>query len=400
MPHSQLQRLRYQLAASRGEVHALEQKITQLDAASVAAAQERAVAGSVQGAAPLAKAASPRRGTRWNWLVSARDAISRRLRAVVTRGKRERAPGFTQTDSASECRPALQPQEHTLSQPEAKREVIEARAVIAQLQQDLAVQRQRALRAELRLLSHDEDKARGDLQDDVEHELEALALAFRALGTGDARPLVATQPADALCTSANTPRPRTGNAELSFPEPTSPRSPTYARECLFIDRICHWVGSFVYRDWARVCPTTARAVQQAMQQSHAVWMDMANMLGQFQSSGQGIVTDNRFFGSALGPLAAARDEVRALRDKAVRAGADKRWRDRFLVHMQVTAHLYEEMRLLHRQVYFTAACITSDRYHAIVTLEQTLEMHDARTAAAGSSQEGAPRHSASAGAES
>eukprot|EP01062_Namystynia_karyoxenos_P012697 TRINITY_DN14586_c1_g1_i1.p1 TRINITY_DN14586_c1_g1~~TRINITY_DN14586_c1_g1_i1.p1 ORF type:complete len:471 (+),score=74.49 TRINITY_DN14586_c1_g1_i1:86-1414(+) len=248
--------------------------------------------------------------------------------------------------------------------------------------------RQDALGAGLRLW-HDEEQGRAAVLVEMQREWQANMLDLHAPRC-EADDRATEDPTPTLCTYSNTPQPRTDNMSLLLPEPTSPRSPTYARECLFIDRICHWVGSFVYRDWACVCSTTARGVHRALVETYGVWSQVAHMLGRYQSSGQGLSTDDRYFGPVPGPLVSARDGVRALHDKAARCECDPRWGDRFTTHMLITVHLYEEMRLLHRQVFITAAIITTDVHCTLVTLEQTLEKYDARASATGSSQEEAP----------
>eukprot|EP01062_Namystynia_karyoxenos_P064926 TRINITY_DN5807_c2_g2_i3.p1 TRINITY_DN5807_c2_g2~~TRINITY_DN5807_c2_g2_i3.p1 ORF type:complete len:448 (+),score=74.82 TRINITY_DN5807_c2_g2_i3:77-1345(+) len=380
------------------------------------------VTGQGQGAAQPASPKSPRRG-RGTVLHGLRDALSRLLAKF---SKKPVTSDSTQTES-SEDQPQLLIQEHSLmlatkrtflsaqqsscSQPELKQGVIDCKALqIAQLQSELAAlqaqlelsarneaaARQNALGAGLRLW-HDEEKGRADVLLQMKTEWQDNMFTLHAPSCDE----VTADPTHTQHTYADAPHPRTDSMESLLPEPTSSRSPTYARECLFIDKICHWVGSFVYRDWARVCSTTARGVQRALLETYGVWSTAADMLGKYQSSGRRLSGDNHYFGSVPGPIVAARDEVRALHDKVVRCQCTQRWQGRFVLHLLITANMYEEMRLLHRRVFMTAANMTTDLHRTLLTLEQTLGSYDSRAAAAESSQEGAPPdHSDSAGAES
>eukprot|EP01062_Namystynia_karyoxenos_P012686 TRINITY_DN14586_c0_g2_i1.p3 TRINITY_DN14586_c0_g2~~TRINITY_DN14586_c0_g2_i1.p3 ORF type:complete len:229 (+),score=33.59 TRINITY_DN14586_c0_g2_i1:590-1276(+) len=192
-----------------------------------------------------------------------------------------------------------------------------------------------------------------------------------------------------------------GGAELVLPDMATSRSPTHARKCLFIDVICHWVSSFVYRDWACVCSAAAQAVYRVLLPLHGTWTSTALLLGSFQSVGFDSPHDTEFFGPEPGPLVTARDAVLDLRKVAVRTDVcNEGWRDHFLLHMQITAHLYEEMRLCHRQVFITAAYVGSAMDNCLTTLEQTLEMRTARLAAAAEHAHEGATDVAAPGAES
>eukprot|EP01062_Namystynia_karyoxenos_P012689 TRINITY_DN14586_c0_g3_i2.p2 TRINITY_DN14586_c0_g3~~TRINITY_DN14586_c0_g3_i2.p2 ORF type:complete len:367 (+),score=87.51 TRINITY_DN14586_c0_g3_i2:99-1103(+) len=166
-------------------------------------------------------------------------------------------------------------------------------------------------------------------------------------------------------------------------ETAGSRRPTYARDWLLLDVICHWVSTFVYRDWACVCSTAARAVAQVIFPVHRVWGTTAKLLGEFQSIGQAGFHDNHHFGPEPGPLLAAHHAVLALHKEALQTrNRDGRWKEFFLIHMQMTANLYEEMRLHQRQMFITSANRATNLLNAFRTLERTLEKRDARLAAA------------------
>eukprot|EP01062_Namystynia_karyoxenos_P024405 TRINITY_DN19513_c0_g1_i3.p1 TRINITY_DN19513_c0_g1~~TRINITY_DN19513_c0_g1_i3.p1 ORF type:complete len:222 (+),score=35.65 TRINITY_DN19513_c0_g1_i3:460-1125(+) len=169
---------------------------------------------------------------------------------------------------------------------------------------------------------------------------------------------------------------------LTFPERATTRSPDYARKCLFIDTVCHCVPTFVRRDWARACSTTARAVFKAVLEVHGVWVSVAIPLGQFQSSGAQHHGDHGDFGPEAGVLMEACQSAIALRNAVIDTQTpDWRWSNRFALRMELLATLYLEMRLRHRQAYIEVRDIVVDLGNVLTTLDDTLQMHAARTAA-------------------
>eukprot|EP01062_Namystynia_karyoxenos_P020833 TRINITY_DN17894_c0_g1_i2.p1 TRINITY_DN17894_c0_g1~~TRINITY_DN17894_c0_g1_i2.p1 ORF type:complete len:453 (+),score=113.07 TRINITY_DN17894_c0_g1_i2:85-1359(+) len=265
-----------------------------------------------------------------------------------------------------------------------QRDVETLQTKLLQLTQDEAAARQRALRAELRELSREERDTRDGTQKDMKNEWEAIVLAFRAPrenNTNEAETTV--EPADALAVRECEPCARTSGAELTVPESTGARSPTYARECLFIDIICHWVGTFVHRDWARVCSRTAAAVCSVLIERHHVWYTTVVLIGKFQSVGAEQPGDLHFFGPEPGPLAVARQAVLSLGKEVAATDTPKlRARDRFVIHLKIIAHMYEELRLQHWQAFAMVNAVANDIDDALLTLEETLDMRRARIAAA------------------
>eukprot|EP01062_Namystynia_karyoxenos_P074355 TRINITY_DN7124_c0_g1_i1.p1 TRINITY_DN7124_c0_g1~~TRINITY_DN7124_c0_g1_i1.p1 ORF type:complete len:462 (+),score=122.29 TRINITY_DN7124_c0_g1_i1:84-1388(+) len=254
-------------------------------------------------------------------------------------------------------------------------------AKLLQAEHDETAARRRALRAELQELSHNEHAARGELETEADNEWKALALAFQAPRTSDVDSWAATDKRiNAQSTQRGVAPPCcTAVAQLTFPEPTSPRSPTFARECLFIDRICHWVAAFVRRDWACTCSTSAYAVFKVLWQVRDIWTLVALSIGHFQSMGAGNPSDAMICGPELGPLLQARQDIMDLRQKVlITANPNVRWTSQFALHMQIMAHLFEEMRLRHRQMFHEARYIAGDVGGVIGTLDSTLQMVDAR----------------------
>eukprot|EP01062_Namystynia_karyoxenos_P024404 TRINITY_DN19513_c0_g1_i2.p1 TRINITY_DN19513_c0_g1~~TRINITY_DN19513_c0_g1_i2.p1 ORF type:complete len:411 (+),score=57.99 TRINITY_DN19513_c0_g1_i2:76-1308(+) len=316
----------------------------------------------------------------------------------------------TQTDLPPEPPPALQhredcfvlaqerralfTQQSSLSQPELKQAVIDSNAsVIAELQCELAALRDNMeeLRADLQLLapaaaqgrtllSRDEEQARGDVELEMHDARAALMLSFHLSSANGA-----TATDEHRCAQSShglVQRSGALAAQLTFAEPTGARSPTYARECLFIDQVCHRVGTFVRRDWARACSTTARAVFKAVLEVHGVWMSVARPLGQFQSAGAQHNGDHGDFGPEAGVLMEARQSVIALRNTVIDTQTPNwRWSNRFALRMELLATLYLEMRLRHRQAYIEVRDIVVDLGNVLTTLDDTLQMHAARTAA-------------------
>eukprot|EP01062_Namystynia_karyoxenos_P020834 TRINITY_DN17894_c0_g1_i3.p1 TRINITY_DN17894_c0_g1~~TRINITY_DN17894_c0_g1_i3.p1 ORF type:complete len:478 (+),score=116.04 TRINITY_DN17894_c0_g1_i3:85-1434(+) len=266
-----------------------------------------------------------------------------------------------------------------------QRDVETLQTKLLQLTQDEAAARQRALRAELRELSREERDAREGTHKDMKDEWEAIVLAFRAPrenNTNEAETTV--EPADALAARECVPCTSASGAELTVPESTGARSQdTYARQCLFIDVICHWVGTFVHRDWARVCSRTAAAVYYVLIERHHVWYTTLQLIGEFQSVGAEQPGDLHFFGPEPGPLAVARQAVQSLSKEVAATDTPKlHARDRFVIHLRIIANMYEGLRLHHWQAFATASAIANDIDDALLTLEETLDMRRARIAAA------------------
>eukprot|EP01062_Namystynia_karyoxenos_P074369 TRINITY_DN7124_c0_g1_i6.p1 TRINITY_DN7124_c0_g1~~TRINITY_DN7124_c0_g1_i6.p1 ORF type:complete len:463 (+),score=124.33 TRINITY_DN7124_c0_g1_i6:84-1391(+) len=266
-----------------------------------------------------------------------------------------------------------------------QRDLTTLQAKLLQAEHDETAARRRALRAELQELSHREHTARCDTEMEADNEWNMLVFAFQDPGTSDTNCGETTEECvNAQSTVACVALPcSTAIAQPTFPEPTSPRSPTFARECLFIDRICHWVAAFVRRDWARTCSTSAYAVFKVVFQVRDIWLSVAKPIGSFQSVGTNSAQDTHSFGPEPGVLWAARGEVMGLRQKVIATQTpDIRWAARFALHMQLTAHYYEEMRLRHRQLFQRTTYVVNDLSHVLSTLLEIQESVDARLAAA------------------
>eukprot|EP01062_Namystynia_karyoxenos_P019538 TRINITY_DN17356_c0_g4_i1.p1 TRINITY_DN17356_c0_g4~~TRINITY_DN17356_c0_g4_i1.p1 ORF type:complete len:450 (+),score=93.20 TRINITY_DN17356_c0_g4_i1:110-1459(+) len=165
---------------------------------------------------------------------------------------------------------------------------------------------------------------------------------------------------------------------------TGPRPPSQAAEALLIDDIAHWVALFVRRDWARVCSGAARSVLGVLFADHGIWASAWLSIGRFQSVGFEHPTDTEEFGTELGPLRVARLAVDKLAEDMMplRTLRNIRWFNRWRLRMYLLAHLYEEMRLKHRELWSTARLMVVDLEDVIITLRSTLEMHDRRVSAA------------------
>eukprot|EP01062_Namystynia_karyoxenos_P074364 TRINITY_DN7124_c0_g1_i18.p1 TRINITY_DN7124_c0_g1~~TRINITY_DN7124_c0_g1_i18.p1 ORF type:complete len:459 (+),score=125.56 TRINITY_DN7124_c0_g1_i18:84-1379(+) len=262
-----------------------------------------------------------------------------------------------------------------------QRDLTTLQAKLLQAEHDETAARRRALRAELQELSHNEHAARGEINMQADNEWEAFILARTSdVDSGAAVDVSINAQSAQACVALPC---CTAVAQLTFPEPTSPRSPTFARECLFIDRICHWVAAFVRRDWARTCSTSAYAVFKVVFQVRDIWLSVAKPIGSFQSVGTNSAQDTHSFGPEPGVLWAARGEVMGLRQKVIATQTpDIRWAARFALHMQLTAHYYEEMRLRHRQLFQRTTYVVNDLSHVLSTLLEIQESVDARLAAA------------------
>eukprot|EP01062_Namystynia_karyoxenos_P074372 TRINITY_DN7124_c0_g1_i9.p1 TRINITY_DN7124_c0_g1~~TRINITY_DN7124_c0_g1_i9.p1 ORF type:complete len:458 (+),score=125.71 TRINITY_DN7124_c0_g1_i9:84-1376(+) len=258
-----------------------------------------------------------------------------------------------------------------------QRDLTTLQAKLLQAEHDETAARRRALRAELQELSHNEHAARGEINMQADNEWEAFILARTSdVDSGAAVDVSINAQSAQACVALPC---CTAVAQLTFPEPTSPRSPTFARECLFIDRICHWVAAFVRRDWACTCSTSAYAVFKVLWQVRDIWTLATLQIGRFQSTGNGNHTDALICGPGLGPLLHARQDIMDLRQKVlITANPNVRWTSQFALHMQIMAHLFEEMRLRHRQMFHEARYIAGDVGGVIGTLDSTLQMVDAR----------------------
>eukprot|EP01062_Namystynia_karyoxenos_P074373 TRINITY_DN7124_c0_g2_i1.p1 TRINITY_DN7124_c0_g2~~TRINITY_DN7124_c0_g2_i1.p1 ORF type:complete len:447 (+),score=72.06 TRINITY_DN7124_c0_g2_i1:109-1341(+) len=360
---------------------------------------DRAPAGPPQRAAQLPPA-SPHRGSG-----SAFDRALAALRRLLAKLPKPFSFSAPQTNSSTECQlhyqehsPSLvpkcctlSPQQSSSSQPEVKQAVLLSNAVTIALQREVADlqarlheavrdgARQRAALAGLQLW-YDQDQGRGDVELEMDNEWEALVSSFRS---GDAHHGETTE-APTVIQGVSTECAVSGGSagQLTFPEPATPRDPDFARKCLFIDQICYWVGTFVRRDWARTCSTTARAVFHVVLEVHNTWYSAAHPLGIFQSAGAKDPGDHHDHGPEPGPLLGARQAVLDLRNQVIDTDTpDWRWANRFALHMHLTATLYLEMRLRHRQLYAEGRYIVQDLGCVLTTLHKTLQMYDARAAA-------------------
>eukprot|EP01062_Namystynia_karyoxenos_P083026 TRINITY_DN9469_c0_g1_i1.p1 TRINITY_DN9469_c0_g1~~TRINITY_DN9469_c0_g1_i1.p1 ORF type:complete len:471 (+),score=73.56 TRINITY_DN9469_c0_g1_i1:84-1415(+) len=299
----------------------------------------------------------------------------------------------TQTDPMSECRSTSQHQERaalraqriSISQPDTNMgKIASGAAAIACLRSNVASMQGELQLLRLRVLPFDEDRARGDVQLAEHDEWAAVMREFDGTWPPTANNEMSNDVLQGTRGSQEGVVPPRA-AELTVPESASRRPPSFARECLFIDRICHWVATFVHRDWARVCSTSAQAVYEVLCHVQDIWGSVTVDLGRYQSLGSGNPADHRDYGPEPGVLPAARRAVLDLRHAVGRAqvsGRGVRWYNRFALHIELAANLYDEMRMRIRLVYYEARCIVADLLSPIDTLGDTLDMRNARVAAA------------------
>eukprot|EP01062_Namystynia_karyoxenos_P003893 TRINITY_DN11372_c0_g1_i3.p1 TRINITY_DN11372_c0_g1~~TRINITY_DN11372_c0_g1_i3.p1 ORF type:complete len:441 (+),score=57.61 TRINITY_DN11372_c0_g1_i3:93-1415(+) len=154
-------------------------------------------------------------------------------------------------------------------------------------------------------------------------------------------------------------------------------------EVLFIDHICYWVAAFAPSSWAPVCGKSARMVAGVIKTYENGWLSVGRLVGSFQSMGVDYKNDHRAFGPERGPIHTGSQEIESLKQKVLHM-PHLPGRGYFvccwLLHMDFTKHLYEEMRLRHKQMYLMARFSYVALAQVYDTLEEVLEMYDRRTA--------------------
>eukprot|EP01062_Namystynia_karyoxenos_P007799 TRINITY_DN12745_c0_g1_i6.p1 TRINITY_DN12745_c0_g1~~TRINITY_DN12745_c0_g1_i6.p1 ORF type:complete len:559 (+),score=47.54 TRINITY_DN12745_c0_g1_i6:85-1677(+) len=164
------------------------------------------------------------------------------------------------------------------------------------------------------------------------------------------------------------------------PGATGPRPPSQAGAVLEIDHVAHWVALFVRRDWAPVSSAAARSVAGVINAEREIWWSSFVSIGFFQSVGIEHATDTSDFGPEIGPLRAARLAFDQLAEDVLALATPRcmRWFNRWRVRLLLTANMYEEMRLRHRELYAAARQMLGDLDSVLDTLEATLDMYDHR----------------------
>eukprot|EP01062_Namystynia_karyoxenos_P007794 TRINITY_DN12745_c0_g1_i1.p1 TRINITY_DN12745_c0_g1~~TRINITY_DN12745_c0_g1_i1.p1 ORF type:complete len:571 (+),score=51.72 TRINITY_DN12745_c0_g1_i1:73-1713(+) len=164
------------------------------------------------------------------------------------------------------------------------------------------------------------------------------------------------------------------------PDATGPRPPSQAGTVLEIDHVAHWVALFVRRDWAPVSSAAARSVAGVVNAERDIWWSAFVSIGQFQSVGFEHAVDTKWFGPEFGPLRTARQDFDQLAEDVLALATPRcmRWFNRWRVRLLLTANMYEEMRLRHRELYGAAREVIGDLNGVLDSLEAALEMYDRR----------------------
>eukprot|EP01062_Namystynia_karyoxenos_P001677 TRINITY_DN10579_c0_g1_i1.p1 TRINITY_DN10579_c0_g1~~TRINITY_DN10579_c0_g1_i1.p1 ORF type:complete len:451 (+),score=78.17 TRINITY_DN10579_c0_g1_i1:84-1355(+) len=159
------------------------------------------------------------------------------------------------------------------------------------------------------------------------------------------------------------------------------RPPTAAAEVLFVDHICSSLAAFVPRHWAPVCSKAARFVHGVLSIYSAAWKQVLWRMGYNQSMGRLNVEDNDIFGPGLGLFAWCAWHIRNLKVtvKALDPPLTSFYQN-WELHMDFQLHMYEEMRLRHRELFLDAVTIRENLFEVQNTLEQVLGTFDQRTA--------------------
>eukprot|EP01062_Namystynia_karyoxenos_P017586 TRINITY_DN16484_c0_g1_i1.p1 TRINITY_DN16484_c0_g1~~TRINITY_DN16484_c0_g1_i1.p1 ORF type:complete len:486 (+),score=58.19 TRINITY_DN16484_c0_g1_i1:86-1459(+) len=156
-----------------------------------------------------------------------------------------------------------------------------------------------------------------------------------------------------------------------------------AREALFIDHICYWVAAFAPRSWAPVCAKSARTVAKVLKTYQEGWRDVVRQMGRTQSMGAMHGPDHHCFGPESGLIHASYMEIEALKQKILRTPmppGDGCFVNTWMLHMDFTKHLYEEIRLRHKQMYLHSRYTFRALAEVSTTLADVLEMYGRRTA--------------------
>eukprot|EP01062_Namystynia_karyoxenos_P079821 TRINITY_DN8491_c0_g1_i2.p1 TRINITY_DN8491_c0_g1~~TRINITY_DN8491_c0_g1_i2.p1 ORF type:complete len:680 (+),score=98.47 TRINITY_DN8491_c0_g1_i2:81-2120(+) len=166
------------------------------------------------------------------------------------------------------------------------------------------------------------------------------------------------------------------------PDPASPS--TAASEALFIDHICFWLAAFAPKAWSPVCSKSARAVLGTVTIFHSGWRWLTYKLAIFQTMGRHNATDNDLIGPGVGEIYWAKLDVQELlpvvRAAFPRGPGSSFWGNRWVIHIELTLNLYEEMRLKHRAMYLAGLNVLRNLRGVKETLIQVLAAFDHRTA--------------------
>eukprot|EP01062_Namystynia_karyoxenos_P040282 TRINITY_DN29387_c0_g2_i1.p1 TRINITY_DN29387_c0_g2~~TRINITY_DN29387_c0_g2_i1.p1 ORF type:complete len:474 (+),score=68.73 TRINITY_DN29387_c0_g2_i1:71-1423(+) len=216
---------------------------------------------------------------------------------------------------------------------------------------------------------------------------------------GPPSPRLRGDAADRLCPELPTPCAKEAEAaagDLAV-GPLHRRSKSKAAKVLLEDNVCFWVATFVRRDWARACISSARAVWGVISVCITGWIDTCFELGQFQSMGWENEYDASVWGPAPGPIMEARVEIYRLRlsvkhdDRYDRTVTN--WISRWRLHMDFTMLLYEEMRLRLREVFQRMKQMTQGLQDVAGVLQDMLEARDRRLAMEEEADDGAAEQS-------
>eukprot|EP01062_Namystynia_karyoxenos_P010078 TRINITY_DN13579_c0_g1_i1.p1 TRINITY_DN13579_c0_g1~~TRINITY_DN13579_c0_g1_i1.p1 ORF type:complete len:425 (+),score=77.04 TRINITY_DN13579_c0_g1_i1:79-1275(+) len=169
---------------------------------------------------------------------------------------------------------------------------------------------------------------------------------------------------------------------LTLPTPpgaATSRIPTH--DALFVDNVCYWLAAFVPSSWAPVCSGSARAVLGTITTYSQGWADTARSLGQWQSKGSDHPPDRDSFGPEKGDPHYGQIQLRLLKRRAIAAPhrGSRVWFNRWMLHMDILANLYEWMRLQCKSLYLRAKVIHWDLDKVRQTLKDVLDMYDDRT---------------------
>eukprot|EP01062_Namystynia_karyoxenos_P053970 TRINITY_DN4405_c0_g1_i2.p1 TRINITY_DN4405_c0_g1~~TRINITY_DN4405_c0_g1_i2.p1 ORF type:complete len:372 (+),score=104.69 TRINITY_DN4405_c0_g1_i2:80-1117(+) len=322
MPRSQLQRLRCQLAASRGEVHALGQQIAQLDAASVAAAQERAATERLL-LGRLADAAA-----------HCREAEQRAVVAEIMLLQYAESEQRTELAAAEE-------------------------AAWAKLAEAQAANR-KAVKCRRKSLRKKKQKERK--RDQKRNRREPIPQDDESVGSEFT----------------------TAHSVTSSVSDSASSTPMSSSNVLFVDHICFWIAAFVPYCWAPVCSKAAHTVFRVMHMYMKCWKIVGLRAARFQSLGSHYVLDHEQLGPVWGLAYDAflnvqelrRDVFLLMRSDPTAAPAD--WASRWTLHMDFRMNMYETIRLEHKELYLAARDVVSLHGRVVGRIGQALELFNQR----------------------
>eukprot|EP01062_Namystynia_karyoxenos_P072692 TRINITY_DN6904_c0_g1_i6.p1 TRINITY_DN6904_c0_g1~~TRINITY_DN6904_c0_g1_i6.p1 ORF type:complete len:400 (+),score=114.46 TRINITY_DN6904_c0_g1_i6:73-1200(+) len=358
--HSEVQRLRSQLAVSRDEVRALEQKVAQLSVASVSAAQERAAAEQLLlerlAIADARCQEAVRRGEAAE--VKVLEHVEAEQRAGLMHGALDKLRGMF---------------------PEAAETSSRAELVVAEAAawETLAIVHA-AHRKEVKRLRKNQRKKR---QKDRKRELERH---------NRGKPT----PQDDGGAISDTPGEFT--VARSFVSSTDSDvgsvTPSSASEALFVDNICFWVAAFVPRSWAPVCSKASRTVFRVIN-IYLQGLDYVGVrLAHMQSKGRDYAPDHGLWGPGLGTVYRAYVKVQALKEKVMRdreypGCGDQQFITRWLLHMDFQLSMYDSLRLRTRELYLAVRHKYIVYENVLDNIKEALDAFDNRKIAEANEEE-------------